>query len=153
MTDQAIGERGVAHVGIVVRDIEASRAAWAAILGQPEPEIIVTDAVDVARTEFRGASSPARAKLAFFHVGEFAIELIEPIGEPSSWAEQLNHHDESLHHLAFRIQGMNDHLATAGDHGLRLVQRGEYAGGRYAYLEGPRFGGIVELLEDDQPSG
>ena len=149
MTEQSLGSRPYAHVGIVVSDIEASRSAWAAVLGLPEPEISVTDTLDTARTEFRGAPTEARARLAFFHLGNVAIELIEPIGEPSSWAGQLRDHGESLHHVAFRIEGMADRLAFLGGQGLELVQRGEYEGGRYAYLSGSSFGGIVELLEND----
>jgi methylmalonyl-CoA/ethylmalonyl-CoA epimerase len=150
MTDQTLGSTGVAHVGIVVRDIDASIGAWSAILGVPPPEIMVTDTVDIARTEYRGAPSAARAKLAFFHLGPFAIELIEPMGEPSSWHEQLQQHDESLHHVAFRIAGMPDELRFLEGMGLELVQRGEYTGGRYAYLAASStVGAIVELLEND----
>ena len=134
----------------MVHDIEASTGAWSAILGLPAPEIIVTDAVDIARTEYLGDPSTARAKLAFFHMGAMAIELIEPIGEPSSWREQLLQHGESLHHIAFRIAGMPDRLERLAGEGLDLVQRGEYTGGRYAYLSASTaVGAIVELLEDD----
>ncbi len=150
MTDQALGSEGFAHVGIVVDDLEASITAWSAILGGPMPEIIVTDTVDIARTEYLGEPSTARARLAFFHLGAVAIELIEPMGEPSSWRAHLERHGESLHHIAFRIAGMPDELRFLEGHGLELVQRGEYTGGRYAYLERARaLGAIVELLEDD----
>jgi hypothetical protein len=34
--------------------------------------------------------------------------------------------------------------------GLSLVQRGEYPGGRYAYIDGnAQLGAILELLEND----
>ena len=72
-------------VGIVVRDIEAKVRAWADILNLPVPEIVLTDAVAVAHTEYNGRPSPAQAKLAFFPMGQVEIELIEPVGEPSTW--------------------------------------------------------------------
>lgn len=151
MTNGALGTTTVTQVGIIVRDIEAKARAWSDILGLPMPPIIITDTVDVAQTEYGGQSSPARAKLAFFHLGQVDIELIEPIGEPSTWKDQLNEHGESLHHIALQIKGMGDKLAYLHSKGLPLVQRGEYAGGRYAYVDGnEQLGCIVELLENDE---
>ncbi len=150
MTDGALGTTTVTQVGIIVRDIETKARAWSDILGLPMPEIIITDTVDVAQTKYQGQSSPARAKLAFFHLGQVDIELIEPIGESSTWKDQLNEHGESLHHIAFQIKGMGDKLAYLDSKGLPLVQRGEYSGGRYAYVDGSeQLGCIVELLEND----
>ena len=83
MSDRALGTATITQVGIIVRDIEARARAWADILGLPMPEIQVTDTVDVAQTEYRGSRSPARAKLAFFHMGQVDVELIEPVDGPS----------------------------------------------------------------------
>jgi hypothetical protein len=105
----------------------------------------------LARTEYQGAPTPARAKLAFFHLGQVDLELIEPIDEPSTWKDQLDQHGDSLHHIAFQIQGMPQQLAYLSAKGIPLVQRGEYTGGRYAYMDGgPRLGAILELLESDR---
>jgi len=150
MTPSPLGNNTIVQIGLVVRQIEASVQAWAALLGIPPPPIIVTDAVEQAHTEYRGGPTPARAKLAFFHLGPVTLELIEPLGEPSTWHDQLATHGPSLHHLAFEVRGMSDRLAALAAHGLPLLQRGDYEGGRYAYLDGSdRFGAIVELLEND----
>lgn len=150
MSEPALGTTTVTQVGIIVRDIEAKARAWSEILGLPLPPIIITDTVDVAQTEYQGARSTARAKLAFFHMGQVDIELIEPIGEPSTWRDQLNQHGESLHHIAFEIKGMPERVAYLASKGVPLVQRGEYTGGRYAYLDGvAQLGAVLELLEND----
>lgn len=150
MTEPALGTTTVTQVGIIVRDIEAKARAWSEILGLPMPEIIVTDTYERARTTYEGTPSDARAKLAFFHMGQVDIELIEPIGEPSTWKDQLDGHGDSLHHIAFQIKGMPEKTAYLGAKGLPLVQRGEYTGGRYAYFDGGRqLGAILELLEND----
>jgi catechol 2,3-dioxygenase-like lactoylglutathione lyase family enzyme len=150
MTEPALGTTTVTQVGIIVSDIEAKVRAWSEILGLPTPPVIITDTVDVAQTECRGQPTTARAKLAFFHMGQVDIELIEPIGEPSTWKEQLDQHGDSLHHIAFRVQGMRDKLAYLDANGIPLVQKGEYTGGRYAYLDGSaQLGCILELLEND----
>lgn len=150
MADQSLGSTTVAQVAIIVKDIEARAQAWAGILGLPVPEIRTTDTVDIAKTEYQGQPSTARAKLAFFHLGQVALELIEPIGEPSTWKDQLDAHGDSLHHIAFQIKGMRDKLAFLDSKGISLIQRGEYSGGRYAYVDSSaQLGAIVELLEND----
>lgn len=150
MEQQGLGTTTITQVALIVRDIEARARAWADVLGLPVPQIIVTDAPEVARTEYAGAPTPARAKLAFFHLGQVDLELIEPIDGPSTWKDQLDQHGDSLHHIAFHIQGMPERLAYLSAKGMPLVQRGEYTGGRYAYVDSaPRLGAILELLEND----
>ena len=150
MTEPALGTTTITQVGIIVRDIEAKARAWSEILGLPMPQIIITDPVDIAQTEYQGETTTARARLAFFHMGQVDIELIEPIGEPSTWKDQLDQHGDSLHHIAFRVQGMKEKVAYLDSKGIPLVQRGEYTGGRYAYVDAAaQLGCILELLEND----
>jgi len=150
LTDNALGTTTVVQVGIVVRDIEAVARAWADLLGVPVPEIEITDGLDRAHTEYNGGPSVARAKLAFLHLGQVDLELIEPIGEPSTWKDRLDAHGEGLHHIAFRVQGMAERLRNLETGGATLVQRGDYEGGRYAYVDATAtLGTILELLEND----
>lgn len=150
MTNQALGTTTVTQVAIVVADIEVKAKAWADVLGLPVPEISISDPVDVAQTEYEGQSTPARAKLAFFRLGQVSLELIEPIDGPSTWRDQLDRHGESLHHIAFRVNGMQEKVAYLDARGIPLVQRGEFSGGRYAYVDGTsRLGAVLELLEID----
>jgi methylmalonyl-CoA/ethylmalonyl-CoA epimerase len=66
------------------------------------------------------------------------------------WKDQLDNHGDSFHHIAFRIKGMHDKLAYLNTKGVSLIQRGEYRGGRYAYVDAiAQLGMIVELLEND----
>lgn len=150
MTEQTLGTTTITQVGIIVRDIEARARAWAEVLGLPVPEIMITGAYERAQTEYNGNPSHAQAKLAFFHLGQVDLELIEPVGRPSTWQDQLDEHGDSLHHIAFEIKGMPEKVAYLEAKGLPLVQRGEYPGGRYAYIDGnEQLGAILELLEND----
>ena len=150
MTEQRLGSTIITQVGIIVQDIEAKARAWAEVLGLPVPEIMITDTRERAQTEYNGKPSYARAKLAFFNLGQVDLELIEPVGKPSTWQDQLDEHGDSLHHIAFEIEGMSAKVAYLGAKGLPLVQRGEYPGGRYAYINGnAKRGAILELLEND----
>ena len=147
---ETLGTTTVTQIGIIVQDIEAKARGWAEVLGLPMPEIMITDTYERAQTEYHGKPSNARAKLAFFQLGQVTLELIEPIGKPSTWQDQLDEHGDSLHHIAFEIKGMSEKVAYLEAKGLPLVQRGEYPGGRYAYINGnAQLGAILELLEND----
>jgi methylmalonyl-CoA/ethylmalonyl-CoA epimerase len=142
----------ITQVGMVVKDIEKTAKEWADLLGVPVPPIIVTDPMDKAQTLYCGEPSPARAKLAFFHLGpQVDLELIEPDGNPSTWQDCLDKNGEGVHHIAFNIKGMKDKIAVFEKLGLECVQKGEYTGGRYAYLdaEDNKFKVVFELLEND----
>jgi catechol 2,3-dioxygenase-like lactoylglutathione lyase family enzyme len=145
-----LGNNVITQIGIIVRDIEKSSKEFAEFFGIPVPKWIQTDTADKAQTRFRDASTPARAKLAFMRFGSLDIELIEPDKEPSTWREYLDTKGEGVHHIAFVIDGMRQRVADLEAHGHPLQQKGEYTGGRYAYIDTTRtLKTIVELLEND----
>jgi methylmalonyl-CoA/ethylmalonyl-CoA epimerase len=142
-------DKMVCQVGIIVRDIEKTGKAYAEVFGLPVPTPIITDTVDAAHTEYKGESTEARAKLAFFNMGQVQIELIEPMGGPSTWQEFLDTKGEGVHHIAFQVKGMDDVISDLKSKGLTLEQKGDYTGGRYAYLNGSKdLKVILELLEN-----
>ncbi len=149
MEQSNLGTTSIVQIGLIVRDLEATIRAWATTFGLPEPEIITSDPVEKAHTEYRGEPTPARVRQAFFQMGPVQVELIEPIGGPSTWRDQLEQHGDSLHHVAFRVENMPDRLAYLASGGMPLIQRGDYTGGSYAYCDSvARLGLILELLED-----
>ena len=150
MTSSLLGDNKVMQIGLVVENIDYAVQAWSLLLGVDPPSIIITDTVDVAHTKYRDQPTSAQARLAFFDLGQVALELIQPLGEPSTWNDQLIARGPSLHHIAFEIKGMEEHIQSLQKHGLRLVQCGDYHGGRYAYVDGQnQFGTVIELLEND----
>ena len=150
MNKGLLGSNVITQIGIIVNDIEKSSKDFAEFFGIPVPKWIQTDTADTAQTRFHGASTPARAKLAFMKFGGLDIELIEPDKAPSTWREHLDTKGEGVHHIAFSIEGMNHKVADLEAHGYPLQQKGEYTGGRYAYIDTVRtLKTIVELLEND----
>ena len=135
----------------MVNDIEKTSQAFADFLGVEKPQWSLTDTIDKTHGEFNGEPCPARAKLAFFHVGEtLDIELIEPDETPSVWRNVLNEKGEGVHHIAFVVNGMKEKILALEGNGMKLLQRGEYTGGRYAYIDCvDQLKTIVELLEND----
>lgn len=145
-----LGTNIVTQVGLVVRDIEKSVDAYVDVFGLKErPGVIVTDPMEVAHTKYEGQPSEARAKLAFVNMGQVTIELIEPIGGPSTWKDFLDQHGEGVHHIAFVVKGTDQVVAYLNGKGVPEVQRGDYTGGRYTYMDSaPKLGVILELLEN-----
>ena len=151
MERNMLDTRIVTQIGFVVNDIEKTSQAFADFLGVEKPQWSLTDTIDKTHGEFNGQPCPARAKLAFFHVGEtLDIELIEPDETPSVWRNVLNEKGEGVHHIAFVVNGMKEKILALEGNGMKLLQRGEYTGGRYAYIDCvDQLKTIVELLEND----
>lgn len=148
MGKETVGSTEMAQVAIVVRDIEKAAKAYAEVFGVPAPEWVITDPEEKAHTKFHGKPSKGRAKLAFIPMGGVTLELIEPVDGPSTWKQFLDEHGEGVHHIAFRIKGMDRVLKFLADKGMPTAQTGDYTGGRYAYVDSiPKLGVILELLE------
>ncbi len=147
---KTFGDNIVTQVGLVVRDIEKSLDRYMDIFGlETRPGVNITDMVDKANTTYHGQPSSARAKLAFIQAGQVTIELIEPVGGPSTWQEFLDMHGEGVHHIAFNIQGTEKVVSFLQSRDILVAQRGDYTGGQYTYVDSaPQLGVILELLED-----
>lgn len=143
----------LSQVGIVVPDIEKAKAAYAALLGVEVPPTIQAQNPADNPTRYRGELTAGSCHLAFFRLDNIQLELIEPIGGPSTWAEFLEKTGGKggIHHLAFTITGMDGQVRQLKMLGLEAVQTGGWDTGQYAYLEGaPGMGVILELLEHFQ---
>ncbi|MDR2478719.1 MAG: VOC family protein [Treponema sp.] len=152
MENPILGTNVMCQVGILVHDIEKTRRDWAAFLGVEPPEVQISGDVTEAHTLYLGKSSEARSKLAFFHVGpNVDVELIEPDKNPdSTWRHDLDANGEGFHHIAFVVKGMKEKIEICTKSGFKLLQTGEYTGGRYAYIDAnDTLKLILELLEND----
>lgn len=148
MSRNNLGSTTVAQIAIVVRDIEGASKRWAEILGMPIPNIIITQPGNEVNMTYRGQPSNAQAKLAFFNLGQVQLELIEPIGEPSTWKEALDQNGESVHHIAFWVEDMQASVDFLKQHGIPMIQRGDMGEGQYAYFDAQdKLGVQIELLE------
>jgi len=151
MEKNILGTNIVTQVGILVNDIEKTSQDYADFLGMEKPQWILTDGYDKTQAEYLGNPSNALAKLAFFNVGpNLAIELIEPDMQPSTWRDDLNKNGEGVHHIAFVVKGMKEKIEICQRNGMPLLQKGEYTGGRYAYMDAnDSLKVLIELLEND----
>lgn len=147
---KSLGGNTIVQVGMVVRDIEKTIDAFTAVFGlEQRPGVIETETADKTNIKYRGQRTEGRAKLAFIPMGQVTVELIQPIGGPSTWQEFLDTRGEGVHHLAFMVEGTDQMVQTLQEQGIPVVQQGDYTGGRYTYLDGQeKLGVMLELLEN-----
>jgi len=140
----------IIQLGIVVKDIEKTSLNYSKLFGVTKPQWFWTEAFDKAETEFKGNPTQARAKLAFIKLTNLEIELIEPDDNPSTWREYLDENGEGIHHIAFVIEKMKKKILMLTEIDMPLIQKGEYTGGRYAYIDSLKdLKVMIELLEHD----
>lgn len=125
---------GLDHIGLVVRNLEATATALEQTVGLKLAE--VENYQDLLR-------------IGFLPLGDVDLELIEPITGEGLNAEFLQQHGEGVHHLAFAVADLD----AAVDHALRRGARLLLAptigarNRRIAFLAGEGLGGtIVELV-------
>lgn len=149
-SDALISDKQMVQVGIIVKDVENSAKAWATFLGVEEiPEAIVATGSDLNPTKYKGKPTDAKAKLAFFKLDNITIELIEPLGGPSTWQEFLDTKGEGIHHIAFNVNGMKNYIKNFEDNGISMIQHGGWDTGEYGYFDGSNgLALIIELLEN-----
>jgi catechol 2,3-dioxygenase-like lactoylglutathione lyase family enzyme len=141
----------VVQIGIIVKDVEKTASAYAEVFGIPKPEVVPIAGDAFANTNYRGRPSTAHGKAAFFDLGPVQMELIEPVGAPSTWEEFLQIHGEGLHHIAFKTQDMGAAREFLASQGMETIQQGGWDGGQYGYVDCMNnLGLILELLHDDK---
>ncbi|GLB53443.1 methylmalonyl-CoA epimerase [Neptunitalea chrysea] len=97
----------IEHIGIAVKDIEASNALFEALFGEPEYK---TEAV-----ESEGV------KTSFFKVGPNKIELLEATKEDSPIAKYVAKKGEGIHHIAFDVEDITAEIARLKEKGFTVL--------------------------------
>lgn len=123
------------HIGIVVRDIEATAAALERIVGLKLTGI--ENYKDILQ-------------VGFLPIGEVDLELLQPTSDAGLNAEFLRDHGEGVHHLAFKVDDLDTAVAHAVKEGAQIILGPTEGarGKRIVFLAGDEMGGsIIELLE------
>ena len=87
------------------------------------------------------------ARYHFLTLGTTDLEVIAPIGDdPSPYREFLGAGGLGMHHLAFVVPSIDEHLAARS--GLNVVLDARLQpDGRFVYVEGVLAGVLVELIQ------
>ena len=97
----------ISHIGIAVKSIDAVLPYYEKSLGM--------------KCAAREEVASQKVKVAFFHVGDTRIELLEPTSPESPIAKFLEQKGEGIHHIAFDTDNIEDQLKNAKESGVRLI--------------------------------
>ena len=99
--------KGVDHVVIAVKDLDAAVARYETIYGAPVSE--------------RREAEAAGMKMAFFRQGESFIELVSNLGEGGPIAKRLADRGEGVHLIAMKVEDLAKAVDDLRGKGVRLV--------------------------------
>lgn len=114
----------IEHVGVVVRDVEASRRLWEDCFG-----------IRLGSVE----DNPARStRLALYPIGESMVELIAGTTPDSRHARMIAEGKGGLNHICFEVEDIDEALAELKAKGVPLLDqtpRIGHAGCRIAFID------------------
>lgn len=127
------------HVGLAVEDLDAALALYQERLGLP--------AVHRETVEEQGVEA------ALLDIGEAHIELLSPLGSETAVGRFLTKRGPGLHHVAYRVEDIEQVLAELAASGMRLIDERPRTGirnSRVAFVHPSATGGV--LTEIVQPA-
>ena len=99
----------IEHVGVVVRNLEASRRLWQDVLG-----------IELGGVEH----TPGRPhKLALYPVGESMVELLAGIEPDSKFAKMCDEGKAGINHICFEVENIDEALAELKQKGVPLIDQ------------------------------
>ncbi|HUZ11567.1 MAG TPA: VOC family protein [Caulobacteraceae bacterium] len=99
--------KGLDHVVVAVKDLDAAVGRYEAILG--------------AKASERREAAAAGMKMAFFQMGDSFIELVSNLGEEGPIARRLAERGEGVHLVALKVDDLEKTLTELRGKGVRLV--------------------------------
>ena len=128
----------IEHIGILVKDLEASINKYNTLLGLNVEE---RELVKVKNTS---------NKVAFIPVGETNIELIQTSGQ-IALADDFNRETDIIHHIAFEVEDLDKTIKQLRSQGVEFVFNEILEGSRgskFVFFKQEEFNGIyVELVQ------
>ena len=97
----------IEHIGIAVKNLEASNKLFAALFGKPHYKIeeVVSEGV----------------KTSFFEAGPNKIELLEAINPESPIAKFIEKKGEGIHHIAFAVSDIYSEIKRLQKEGFTVL--------------------------------
>ena len=130
---------GVQHIGIAVRDMEASIETFEKLFG--------------IKCSSREKIAASRVEVAFFDLGNTHVELVSPVDPESPISKYIEQRGNGIHHICFDVEGIDEWLETLKAKDVKLLYetpREGASGHRVAFINPSSANGILfELSERD----
>jgi len=125
------------HIGIAAGSIDQGAPFWTAILGLP-----------IAGKE---TVEEQKATTAFLPVGESEIELLESTAPDGAIAKFIESRGEGIHHIALRVENLEEALQELKEKGVRLIDekpRRGAGGAKIAFIHPKATHGVLLELSE-----
>ena len=128
----------IEHIGIAVKDIEASNSLFASLFGEAHYKIeeVVSEGV----------------KTSFFRCGPNKIELLEATKPDSPIAKYIEKKGEGIHHIAFAVDDIYAEINRLKSEGFMVLNETPKKGADHkliAFLHPKTTNGVlIELCQD-----
>lgn len=99
--------RKIEHIGIAVKDLNASNELFEKLFGSPPYKMEEVESEGV--------------KTSFFKTGPNKIELLEATREDSPIAKYLEKKGEGIHHIAFEVEDIHAEIARLKGEGFVVL--------------------------------
>ena len=133
-----IATLGIHHVGVAVRDIGAAIDSYARAFGAVVDHEAVVEEQGVHAVALRSGPGPL-------------VELLAPTGEDTPVGRFLAKRGEGMHHVAYEVRGIAEHLHRLARDGFQLIDQEPRVGlfGLQVAFIHPEslFGVLAELVE------
>jgi len=131
----------IEHIGIAVKDLDASNDLYAKLLGKPHYKIeeVLTEGV----------------RTSFFEVGPNKIELLEATRPDSPIAKFIEKKGEGIHHMAFGVDDIEAEMKRLKFEGFVLLNETPKEGADnklVAFVHPKTAGGVLVELCQEKPS-
>lgn len=133
------------HVGIAVRDLEASVEFYTTMFGLTVAGRETNDAQGVREAMLYVAEGPA---------GSSYVQLLEPLGPDTPVGKFLEARGEGVHHIGYGVVDVATALGQLREDGIRLVDerpRHGSLGASIAFLHPKSVGGVLTELVQAVP--
>ncbi|HEY6397418.1 MAG TPA: methylmalonyl-CoA epimerase [Solirubrobacteraceae bacterium] len=129
------------HVGIAVEDLDAAVAVYRDALG-----------MSVAHRE---SVAEQGVEAVLLEVGDEHVELLAALGPDTAVGRFLARRGPGLHHVAYRVESIEQTMRTLAASGMRLIDdhpRAGIRGSRVAFLHPSSTGGVLTEIVEPAPS-
>ncbi len=127
------------HIGVAVEDLDGALALYRDSLGMP---LVHRETVEEQGVE-----------AALLDIGDGHVELLQPLGPETAVGKFLAKRGPGLHHVAYRVEDVEQALSALSGAGMRLIDehpRNGIRGSRVAFVHPASTDGV--LTEIVQPA-
>lgn len=128
------------HIGVAVEDLDGALALYETSLGMPlvHRETVAEQGVEAALLD----------------VGDGHVELLRPLGPETAVGKFLAKRGPGLHHVAYRVDDVEQTLSALAGAGIRLIDeqpRRGIRGSRVAFVHPASTGGVLTEIVQPAP--